>query len=121
MKNKSYFALNKELNPLVMLDRWLNPYKHLNACMLDGKEVSIALTTRAQRALEKREQRLIAEMQLYFSCMVKKRVLFHDQTDQTATSVNRHLDIVFRCVQSDACNPEEFADHLRRTRGSTSA
>lgn len=112
MKNTSYFSLDRKLNPLTVIERWLNPYKYVDTCMFDGHPISIALTPRSQRALTQRSQPLIVEMQLYFSCMVKKRTIFHTDTSPlTSTPVNQHLSIAFRCVQSESCNPVEFATH----------
>ena len=48
-------------------------------------------------------------MQLYFSYVVKKLVLFHDQTDIEMTGVNDKMRIAFRAIQSAVCDPEEFA------------
>ena len=124
MKNKSYFSLNKNLHPLISIDRWLNPYKIINTCDLDGHDIKIALTRRAQQALAQLSQALLVEMQLYFSCMVKKRIIFHTGTGVMAfTPVNKHLSIAFRCVQSDSCDPLEFAMHFpgKRTLDSASA
>jgi hypothetical protein len=124
MKNKSYFSLNKNLNPLIFIDRWLNPYTIIKTCDLDGRDIKIALTRRAQHALAQLSQCLIVEMQLYFSCMVKKRIIFHNETDSLAsTPVNKQLSIAFHCVQSDSCDPLEFAMHFpgKRTLDSTAA
>lgn len=54
---------------------------------------------------------LIAEMQLYFTCVVKKRVLFHDETELTTEPVNERLSITFRAVDSTSCDPEKFAQN----------
>ncbi len=124
MKNTSYFSLDNRLNPLNVIERWLNPYKHIEMLMLDGQQINIALTDRAQQALHQRSQPLVVEMQLYFSCMVKKRTIFHTGTDApTSTPINQHLGIAFRCVQSESCDPEEFAAHYpgKKTLVTTSA
>lgn len=67
--------------------------------------------------LEQRQTPLLVEMQLYFSCVVKKRVLFHahdtgdiEQTDEIVR-VNDKLHVVFRAVQASSCDPVEFARH----------
>jgi hypothetical protein len=51
-------------------------------------------------------------MQLYFSCVVKKRVLFHDASEMDKFEVNNKLNIAFRPVQATACSPEEFANNF---------
>jgi hypothetical protein len=48
-------------------------------------------------------------MQLYFSCVVKKRVVFHDQADFETLAVNDRLQIAFRSIKSAKCDPLEFA------------
>ncbi len=112
MKNKSYFSLNGKFNPFKQLDRWRNPFEQSYTCTLDGHDIKIALTERARQALRRLNKPLLVEMQLYFSCMVKKRVLFHTETpDLPSTPTGEHLNIAFRCVQSDSCDPQEFATH----------
>jgi len=63
----------------------------------------------AERALCSRRVPLVIEMQLNFSCVVKKRVLFHDRTDFETTGINDNIQIAFRPIQAAACDPEEFA------------
>ena len=106
--HNSYFAIK---NPFEILDRWLHPFKHNTRIQLRGKNLDIQWTGRAEQALKQRNSPLTAEMQLYFSCVVKKRVLFHEQSNLEKTSVNNKLDISFRSVQSTACSPEEFANN----------
>ena len=104
--HNSYFAIT---NPLIILDRWLHPYKHNATVLLRDKSLLVSWTKRADQALKKRTQPLIAEMQLYFSCVVKKRVLFHDDASEPSISVNPNLAIRFRAVPASSCSPEEFA------------
>jgi len=106
--HNSYFAIT---NPLTILDRWLHPYKYTTTILLREKNLLISWTKRADQALKTRTQPLIAEMQLYFSCVIKKRVLFHTSSDIPSTPVNPKLNIVFRTVQSTSCSPEEFAQN----------
>lgn len=101
----SYFAIN---NPLHYLDRWINRFSHRKTVHLAGKPLELNWTARAQRELQKRNRPLLVEMQLYFSCVVKKRVVFHDQADFDTTPVNAHIRVAYRAVQSSACDPETF-------------
>lgn len=107
----SYFALSPSLNPFYLLDKWLNPYRHDHQVNLRGHALNIQWTQRAERAMQQRNTPLIAEMQLYFSCVVKKRVLFHDRAELALLSINEHLQIAFRPVQSTSCDPVEFAQN----------
>ena len=102
----SYFAIE---SPLRLLDRWLNTYRHSRSVLMGNRNLRVEWTDRANRVLQTRPQPLIIEMQLYFSCVVKKRVLFHDNSNLDVTDVNNSMKIAFRSIQSAACDPEEFA------------
>lgn len=105
----SYFALNPAINPLYLLDRWLNPERYRHRVNLRGRSLDVSWTQRAEQALRDRATPLIVEMQLYFSCVIKKRVLFHDEAELNLTPVNDRLAISFRPVQAASCDPVEFA------------
>jgi hypothetical protein len=108
LKN-SYFAIP---NPLMLLRRWLNPEVQQLQVVLRGRPLTVSWTARAERRLQQLESPLLAEMQLYFSCVVKKRVLFHQQPPPEKlelTAVGDHLLVAFRAVQSSSCDPVEFA------------
>lgn len=100
-------------NPVAVLERKLNAYVFENIATLNGKPVRVIWSKRAQQAMERRQTPVIAEMQLYFSCMVKKRVLFHEQSDELETvTVNDKLRITFRPVQATSCDPVAFAKNF---------
>jgi hypothetical protein len=102
----SYFAIE---NPIRLLDRWLNSYCHDCRVRLGEKELLVKWSARAGEALAKRSEPLIIEMQLYFSCVVKKRVIFHDQVNFETLAVNDRIQIAFRSIKSAKCDPQEFA------------
>lgn len=102
----SYFAIS---SPFKIIDRWLNPYHFNSSVLLNQQNLKINLTNRAEKALHTRSKPLIAEMQLYFSCVVKKRVLFHDSLERNSVNVNKNLAVDFRAVSASSCSPEEFA------------
>jgi len=110
MINQSYLGISKKIQPLAIIDHFLNPFNQAIKYSLGDHEIMIALTKRAQQAMEELDQALLIEMQLYFSCMVKKRVLFHKKPSNDYSMVNNKLGITFTCVQSNECSPEEFAD-----------
>ena len=58
----------------------------------------------------KRKNPLIAELQLYFTCVVQKRVLFHETTHLETIPTLSNLEIAYHTVQSNACEPVEFAE-----------
>ena len=95
--------------PRDVLDRLLHPWRRNKTVVIRNHPVTVVWTARAERALAQRSKPLIAEMQLYFSCMVKKRVLFHDEADFDVIRVNDRLQISFRPVQATTCDPWEFA------------
>lgn len=102
----SYFSVE---NPLRVLDRWLHSYRHHRGVVLGNKNLRVEWTDRANRVLRTRSEPLIIEMQLYFSCVLKKRVLFHQTSELETTDVGSSMKIAFRPIQAAACDPEEFA------------
>ncbi len=102
----SYFGI---VSPLTIFDRWLHRYSHSVQTRLNNKELFVEWTDRAQRQLDQKPKPLVVEMQLYFSCVVKKRVLFHEQVDFDTAMVNDQIKLAFRSIQSDVCSPEVFA------------
>ena len=102
-----YFSIK---SPLQVLDRWLNPYSYKDSTDIRGKKMTILFSRRAKTALGKRQSNLIAELQLYFTCVVQKRVVFHEQTDLKTIKTNSNLEIAYHTVQSNACDPVEFAE-----------
>jgi len=101
----SYFSIE---NPLRLFDRWINPYCHECHVRLGEKELLVKWSARAEEALSCKSAPLIVEMQLYFSCVVKKRVVFHDQANFETLPVNGHLQIAFRSIRAAKCDPLEF-------------
>lgn len=102
----SYFSID---NPLRLLDRWFNRYRYRQTVQINRRSLEIRWTERAERELDIREQALIVELQLYFSCVVKKRVLFHQRAGFATTRVDERLQIAFHAVASAVCDPNEFA------------
>lgn len=112
MKNHSLFGLDPSINPFYCLDRWLNPYKFNFKMSLKEHPLEIEWTKRAQQEFVRISTPLIVEMQLYFSCVIKKRVLFSQQVDFKTTAVNDHLQVAFHPVEAASCDPIEFAKNF---------
>lgn len=73
--------------------------------ILNDKKVHVRLSDSAQRALADRKTPLLAEMELLFSCLIRKRVYFRDHLDpETATEVSSRLAVRFRPVMTRACS-----------------
>ena len=102
----SFFAID---NPLRLLDRWFNRFQHQKTVTINQRNVEVRWTDRAEQILQLGQQPLIVELQLYFSCVVKKRVVFHQRAAFSTTVVSDRLEIAFQPVASAACDPREFA------------
>lgn len=107
-----YFSIK---SPLQVIDRWLNPFHLKDSINIRGKKMAIMYSKRAEKALQQRSHPLIAELQLYFTCVVQKRVNFHEQavfetTGLETIDANPNLKIAYHAVQSNACDPVEFAE-----------
>lgn len=85
-----------------------------NTVQINGRQVSVEWTKSAARELAQRAQPLVVELELYFSCLVKKFVHFHEMAPQRDTiAVSDKLAVFFRPVTSTACS-FEVADRLGR-------
>ena len=86
-----------------MFARWQQ--RHGTQVALNGKPVAIEWPRAAQAALARRTQPLTLELELYFSCLVKKFVHFHESVpEREAIAINDQLRICFRIVTSTACS-----------------
>lgn len=73
---------------------------------MSNPTVSIELTGSAQSALAKRESPLNIELELYFSCLIRLRVLFPDQPEEgfiPVTSNNDKLNVFFHPIMTKHC------------------
>ena len=75
---------------------------------LEGRPFRVILSTAAQHALAARSTPLIAEMELYFSCLTRLRVRFYDSDPEaSAILVDERLAVRFRPVVSQRCDLHE--------------
>jgi len=75
---------------------------------IQNRSVVINLTSAAKKALLKRELPLFVEMELYFSCLIRKQVLFHDvQRQADSVSAGDNLSISFHPVVTNSCMIKE--------------
>jgi hypothetical protein len=87
---------------------------------LGGRQVEIDLSKAAQSALSQRSTPLWVEMELYFSCLIRKQVRFRDSAPVADTSaaahapsyvtVNDQLHVCFRPVMTRACGKDYEGD-----------
>jgi hypothetical protein len=81
---------------------------------INGKPVQVEWTAAAARQLDARQASLFVELELYFSCLVKKFVHFREDARGYATASPRDkLHLYFRPVTSTACT-WEVAEQLGR-------
>jgi len=81
---------------------------------INGKPVTVEWTRSAGRKLAERSHPLVLELELYFSCLVKKFVHFHEDAAGRAPShVTDKFDLFFRAVTSTACTMD-VAERLGR-------
>lgn len=82
--------------------------------VINGKTVHVEWTARAEDALRLRERPLIVELELYFSCLVKKFVHLRETAGGHALAwVDERLALYFRPVTSTSCAPQT-AERLGR-------
>ena len=67
------------------------------------KTLEVHITRAAERALAARAMPLMAEMELLFSCLIRKRVRFSDQAVADATTISDRLSSRFRPVMTRVC------------------
>ena len=68
------------------------------------------LSCAAQHALAARSTALVAEMELYFSCLTRLQVRFYESDpNASATQVSDRLAVRFRPVVSSRCDLHEVA------------
>ena len=78
--------------------------------VLEGRPFRVLLSSAAQRALAARSTPLIAEMELYFSCLTRLMVRFYDSDpNASATVVTDQLAVRFRPVVSSRCDLHEVS------------
>lgn len=89
----------------------MTAYKYSQTITLkNGKPFLLQWTERAQQKLQQRDRPLIIELELYFSCLVKKFVHFHEQSvvaEQELTPVTEQLTVWFHPVHSVGCAIDE--------------
>ncbi|MBU0752870.1 MAG: hypothetical protein KJ787_00570 [Gammaproteobacteria bacterium] len=81
---------------------------------INGKPVQVEWSAAAARELEQRQAPLFVELELYFSCLVKKFVHFReDSRGYETVAASDKLQLYFRPVTSTACT-WEVAERLGR-------
>lgn len=75
-----------------------------------NKNVMVSLTHKAEDALLLRDTLLIAEMELYFSCLIRKKVRFRENPEGDLVNVTDQLAVRFRPVMTESCGIDYEGD-----------
>ena len=102
----SYFSIQ---GPRALMERFANPYRHRREVAFRGGKLTVRWTSRAERVLHKRGGLLPVEMQLYFACVVKKRIRFPDKAAPDSVAVENRFLVRLTTVESERCDPVTFA------------
>ncbi len=79
--------------------------KQTASVVINGRDVLVEWTDAAARELARRSRPLVVELELYFSCLVKKFVHFHEEAgDRKTVAASDKLRLYFRPVTSTACS-----------------
>jgi len=83
---------------------------HVGEAVINGRPVRVEWTARAEAALGARTHPLIVELELYFSCLVKKFVhVRKDASGHALAWVDERLALYLRPVTSTSCTPQTAA------------
>ena len=75
---------------------------------VDGRSIRLNISKAAQARLDQRAAPLLLEMELYFSCLVRKRVYVRESIDITDTvALTEKLRVRFRPVVTESCAMRE--------------
>ena len=78
---------------------------------ISGHRVDVEVTHAAEKALAKMDRRVFAEMELYFSCLIRKKVRFYNALDdKDIVYVNDKLAVSFRPVMTQFCGKDYEGD-----------
>jgi hypothetical protein len=78
---------------------------------IENKPLTVYLSKAAQAAMRTRDVPLVAEMELYFSCLIRTRVRFYENGKSSdAVPVNEHLNVRFRPVMTKQCGRDYDGD-----------
>ena len=74
-----------------------------------GKKVIVEWSSSADKKLQELTEPLAVEMELYFSCLIRKAVRFgRDAHAAEFSSASPHLKVGFRPIMTKACNVKDF-------------
>ncbi|MFO8025438.1 hypothetical protein [Thiohalophilus sp.] len=77
---------------------------------LNGQPVEVYLSRAAEQALAARQEPLLAEMELYFSCLIRYKVRFQEPTDSSGIRINDKLQLRVPPVMTTRCDNDYAGD-----------
>lgn len=79
---------------------------------LGGRDLALELSAAAAAALAERGAPLVAEMELYFSCLIRKQLRFPERPhpDALCVPVSGGFTVCFRPVMTRACAMRDAPD-----------
>lgn len=73
-----------------------------------GKKVLVEWSAAAEKAMSSLASPLLVEMELYFSCLIRKAVRFsHDAPSRYSVSITPKMTVSFRPVVTKSCSVSE--------------
>lgn len=72
--------------------------------MLANKPIEIHVSQTASAALAQRTMPLLVEMELLFSCLLRKKVRFYEEGATTDMAVSQGLAVSFRAIMTKSCS-----------------
>ena len=83
----------------------------LTGITIANKPIKLDLSSAAQQALDARSSPLYAEMELYFSCLIRFKVRFYEKVSHSeGVTVTDKLVVNFRPVMTEACGKDYEGD-----------
>lgn len=77
---------------------------------LQGKNLVVSISKAAENALVFLDTTLVAEMELYFSCLIRKQVRFKENIEGDAVNIIDGLAVRFRPVMTKSCGIDYEGD-----------
>jgi len=79
-----------------------------------GKQIQVEISKHAERQLSNRKAPLFVEMELYFSCMLRKEIRIRETLrekldEEFSTQISELLHISFRPVMTKSCSVSSCA------------
>jgi len=77
----------------------------------EGKTIRLSLSPKAKKKLVELKQPLCAEMELYFSCLIRKKLRFnHHCSADNSVRVTDKLHLSFHAIMTKACKNDFAGD-----------